>query len=191
MANDNREGYMHGTLWYPVYVPPSDDVLYPRLEKAKKALSCAFTELGLDINDPNVYIDFDVIHNALIRTDQRMLHYRMYHDGMVMSELKRIAVFSYWVLRMKPINRLEDGSPRNINEKVVLSWIVKAIGKYRRKRGLPDVFCAGLLNDLTYNFAYRDISCDYMTMLIEVLKAGSPCGQECEKFNNCKHRSQS
>ncbi|MCL1882645.1 MAG: hypothetical protein FWF81_02695 [Defluviitaleaceae bacterium] len=93
----------------------------------------------------------------------------MYHNGTKINELKRIAVFCYWVLRLKPITRIAGG-PSNINEQVVLQIIIGSIKNYRLKMNLKsDKFSAKLKNDMLYSLTYRDISYDYMTLLIEGL----------------------
>ena len=95
----------------------------------------------------------------------------MYHKGMKMNELKRIAVFSYWMVRFKPVHRI-SGGPIDVNEQVVVSWFFKAVRNYQAKKGLPVVsFNEKLKKDLLYAITYRDISYDYMTMMIEGLVA--------------------
>ena len=88
---------------------------------------------------------------------------------MKMNELKQIAVFSYWVLRLKPVQRI-CGGPVNINEVLVMNWLFKAINLYRIKvNRTRTVFTDKLKNDLLYTVTYRDLSYDNMTMLIEGL----------------------
>ena len=159
--------FSHNGCNYPPYVAQEDEKLLSLHNAAEKAFREAFKELNLPLED--FYIDFHLLNNALIRTDQRTLHYLMYHDGMRMNELKQIAVFSYWVLRFKPINRIAGG-PTNINEKVVLSWISKSIKLFRSKNKKPARnFGSRMEKDLLYAFTYRDISYDYMTILVESL----------------------
>lgn len=163
------ETYEHNGRHYPPYVPPSDEKLLRLHAKAENAFVCAFKELGL--NPTEYYVDFHLLNNAFIRTDQRELHYLMYHRGMKMNELKRIAVFSYWVLRLKPVHRLAGG-PININEQIIVDWLLKSANLYRSKKGMPPVeFSNKLKKDLIYAATYRGISYDYMTMLIDGLAA--------------------
>jgi len=161
--------FKHNGEEYPPYVPPSEEKLLRLCGLAEKAFAYAINELGLTIKD--YYLDFNVLYSALIRTDQRVLHYLMYHNGMKMNELKQIAVFSYWILRFKPINRMAGGLV-NLNEQIVISWIFKSVKLYRAKKNIPaGVFSDKLKSDLLYALTYRDISYDYMTMLIEGLVA--------------------
>ena len=159
--------YRFNGFEYPPYMPPSAERLLEIHGIAEKAFHAAFDDLGLVISD--YYIDFHLLNNALVRTDQRRLHYLMYHRGTRMNELKRIAVLSYWVLRFKPINRKAGGCV-DINERVVLNWIFKSINNARAKTkrgksGVSDRF----KRDLLYSLTYRDISYDHMTTLIEAL----------------------
>lgn len=161
--------YKHNGIKYPPYVPPSDAALLEMHTKAEKVFEYAFKELGWNLSE--YYIDFHRLNDAFIRTDQRVLHYLMYHNGMKMNELKRIAVFSYWMVRFKPVHRV-SGGPIDVNEQVVVSWFFKAVRNYQTKKGLSVVnFSEKLKKDLLYAITYRDISYDYMTMMIEGLVA--------------------
>ncbi|MCL2577481.1 MAG: hypothetical protein FWE27_05460 [Defluviitaleaceae bacterium] len=159
--------FKHNGFDYSHYAQLPEDKLLKYVDRADWAFKLAFDELGIDIN--KYYIDFHSTIEALKRTDQRKLHYLMYHNSMEMNELKRIAVFSYWVLRFKPINRIVGGPP-DINEKVVLSWIFSSIKKFRKETSIPHrVLSPRVRKDLLYALTYRDISYDYMTILVESL----------------------
>ena len=159
--------FRHNDCDYPAYKPPDDSYLLKNLNLVIDSFSMGFQELGLDKNE--YYVDALLVTVALIRTDQRKLHYLMYHNGMEMNELKWIAVLSYWMLRFKPINRIAGG-PIDINEQVILCWVFRAIRNYRQKSSKPVVNVSERLKrDLLYAFTYRDISYDYMTILVESL----------------------
>jgi len=124
----------HNDVLYPSYAEMSDEKHIERLMLAKSMFEKSFQEIKLDITKH--YIEFHLVSDAIARTDQRKLHYLMYHDGMMMNELKQIAVFSFWILRLKPIHRLAGG-PIDVNEQVVLNWFFRAVISYRNKKGIP------------------------------------------------------
>ena len=167
--SESTAPYEHNGEYYPAYTPPSDEQLLSMCARAEQAFLRTFNEIGLISKD--YYIDFNVFNEALIRTDQRKLHYMMYHSGMIMNELKRIAVLSYWIIRLKPIHRIAGG-PIDVNEQVVIDWIFKSVATYRKRMNLPKPeFGEKLKADLLYALTYRDISYDYMTLLVEGLAA--------------------
>jgi hypothetical protein len=157
----------HGRAYYE-YEPPPEKWVFDEFEKAEKIFGYIFKKLGLVITD--YYIDDRTLYEVLKRADQSVLHYRIFHNGTEINELKRAAIFSYWVVRLKPVNRIEKGL-FNINERIVLELFFSAINAHRRKTGKPlviiDERLKSLKNDLEYTFTYRDISYDFMTMLIE------------------------
>ncbi|MCL2187359.1 MAG: hypothetical protein FWC16_00975 [Defluviitaleaceae bacterium] len=108
---------------YSYYVQEPEEKLLERHAFAERMVGKAFRELGININD--YHVDGALLNTAIIRINQRKLHYLMYHNGMKINELKQIAVFSYWVLRLKPIHRIAGGR-ENINEQVVMNWLFKA-----------------------------------------------------------------
>ena len=161
--------YEHNGETYPPYVKPPKAQLIKQSGKAFELCVDILKELKL--NPAEFYVDDVLLAEALIRTDQRVLHYLMYHKGMRMNEAKRLAVFAYWLLRFKPIHRQAGGST-DINEKLVTHLIFKSVDIYRTKKGLPMAkLSPKLKNDFLYTATYREISYDYMTMFIEGLVA--------------------
>jgi len=152
---------------YPPYVEPEKAIKFKTLKTTAAMLIETFNKLGLNVAD--YYIDFNGIENAVVRTDQRKLHYLMYHDGMEMDEIKQAAVFAYWMLRLRPIQHITGGI-NDINERVVLSFLFTVVNNYRKIKGMPKkTFSDKLKKDMLYAVTYREISYDYMTLLVQSL----------------------
>jgi len=163
------ETYSHNGRDYPPYVCPSNEEILRRFKLIEKYLIEACQSLGLNLHDYDV--DFHLIRKVILRTDQRKLHYLMYHNNMRMNELKYGAVMVFWILRFKPIQR-PTGGRININELIARELILRVVKNFRHLSNIPrKEFTDRVKHELLYFITNRDISYDNMTMLVESLAA--------------------
>jgi hypothetical protein len=157
----------HRGITYPTFRNPTEDELLGEYNKLENNFIAFLDTNGWSRKD--FHIDPVHVFSALIHLDKRVLHYKMYHNKMVIDEVKRVAVLSYWLLKFKPIQRI-SGGPNNINERFVMYLIFEIIRIYRGERKLPEKsFTPALKRDLAYAITNRDISYDCMTMIISSL----------------------
>lgn len=117
-------------------------------------------------------IDENLVIKIINRLDQRRLHYKIFHQGLEISELKEIAILCYWFNRLKPItyNNGTCYSTEKYNEFFSLYLMVCIIREYNNVRGISSQpLTQEIVEDLMYNFAYREISIDSLTLLIDSL----------------------
>ena len=164
-------GALHNGLVYYTYKEPDKADLNSALIDYELLLAKWLKRIGLNPND--YHIDVTSMVEALVRTDQRELHYKMYHNLREWNELKQIGVLCYWILKYKPI-RPEIGARSiywdRINETFGLYLILCAIRKYRALKSLP-ALSLGRQNifDLIYLFKNRSTSYDSLVAVIETV----------------------
>lgn len=117
-------------------------------------------------------IDEKQIIQILIRVDQRKLHYKMYHDGLMINELKETAVLGYWILKYKPILHFNGKIfvSEDWNERFIIFLFMSSVNQYKNLGLNPlGVVSKKLLDDIQYTLSHRLISYDSMTILLEAL----------------------
>ena len=93
--------YLHNGYNYPKYHCPDGNAIKTELSQLRYFLEmlCAKAP-ALDIG--KISIDEEKLIEICVRTDQRKLHYKMYHGIKLMNECKEAAVLAYWIIRLKP-----------------------------------------------------------------------------------------
>jgi len=163
--------YEHWGAYFADYSPPPPVMLRKWMTSFVNVFRRICSELGL--NSGNYHIDAEGLREALIRTDKRYLHYRMYYNGMRMDEKKRLAEVCYWVIRLNVISLKSGGS---ITESARMSSeVVKCfVESYCRRQGYT---CRILDNEtsdyLVYALSYRELSRETLVLLTEGLIAES------------------
>jgi hypothetical protein len=117
---------------------------------------------------------FHVSHYSLIdvivRVDKRKAYYQCFHD-MKINECKEIALYAYWILKLRPFAITDNIYKRNIdvctiNELFVvflIGLVLEATGRIKRTPNLKESY--NRLID--YSFRFRNFSIDSFIVLIE------------------------
>ncbi len=166
---------LHNGLVYYTYKEPSKYELNKALVDYELLLAKWLKRIGLDPNE--CHIDITAMIEALVRMDQRELHYKMYHDLISWNELKQIGALCYWILKYKPIRPEISAKSvywERINETYCLYLIMCATKKYRAFQRLPAI-TIGRKNivELIYLFKHRDVSLDALVAIIETIANAS------------------
>ena len=56
------------------------------------------------LNDGGLIIDSNILIDIAERLHQRIEYYSYFHNGFEMSQIKRIGILTYWLLKYRPIN---------------------------------------------------------------------------------------
>jgi hypothetical protein len=157
--------HMHNGENYPEYCMPDENTLKNDLGNFRKMLKL-FCDVGkLDI--ARFSVDDELVLQSFIKVDHRILHYKMYHQGTKINELKQVALLAYWILKYKPLV-YDNGKCRTTqkyNEVFALyciMCIVKMVNSSCK-------FGKDVINDLIYTFTHRITTFDSMTLLVEAL----------------------
>jgi len=141
-------------------------------------------------------VDFVGIYDVFVHVDQRRRHYEYYHR-ITWGDLKRVSSVCYWLLRYKPIVRLdgfhsvsyalEGMEPTNeaVCEKFAIFMLIHVVNSYRRGRGLPEISLVSmpsvnmgverphretnLFTDILYFLQNRPLSQEALLVMVESL----------------------
>lgn len=162
--------HKHNGADFPSYEMPSDNDLKVMLSEFHYLFEMFCERMDLSLSD--ISVDEKLVIKALIRLDQRRLHYKMYHNGTIINELKEVAILCYWLIKYKPIIILEDGvyTTSKINEVFALFLILSTIVEYRFTQGLPEaVIQADMIQHIMYTLRNRASTFDSMVILVDAL----------------------
>lgn len=130
-------------------------------------------------DEKSVNVDIIELSRIVDKVHQREKYFAYFH-GISMSELKRIALNCFWIIKLHPIsiaNNLSENDKhvlKSINEKFAVYYLIvylKAL--YANKINDIDCFFDGLYKyELIYSFTYRDISKEAMILLVETIAKG-------------------
>jgi hypothetical protein len=117
-------------------------------------------------------INKDDLVNVIYRVDKRKDYYYYYHDieDGHMSEYKEIALISYWIIKLKPFQMINQTADLYswANETFALYLILSMLKKEAAKSGQSIRIPSGkYLKELKYSLKYRDYSKEALIDLVE------------------------
>jgi len=161
----------HNKTYYPRYRPPSALATLVAFGEIENLFERFCDKIGKDVS--RFFVDREKIYDVLTRVDQRKLHYKMYHDGVIINELKEVATLAYWIVRFKPwvyLNEEDNYETSNANELFAMYAIISTINSYRSCQSLPAFMLSSRIsNDFLYTLETRLISIDEMVLLVDAL----------------------
>jgi hypothetical protein len=120
--------------------------------------------------DTKNHISYYSVVDMIIRVDKRKAYYQCFHN-MKINECKEVALYAYWILKLKPFTITDMEYKTNevagtINESFavfLIGFILESINRIKQTPNLkPDY------NRLIeYSFRFRNISIDSFIVLIE------------------------
>jgi len=162
--------YEHWEKYFDNYSPPPPEKLRKWMTRFAEEIFCRLCR-QLDLNSAEYRIDAFGLREALIRTDKRFLHYRIYHNGMKMDEKKRLAEFCYWMIRLNVITIKKGGSilkGARISAEIVICFVEAFC---REQKYVRRVLRKESFDYLVYTLAYRELSREILVLLTEGLIA--------------------
>lgn len=151
------------------------------LDKEKKAFfdgiisifRCYANDNEIDIS--RVEFDFKLINEIFIRVNKREDYYITFHDETYLSEVRKVALISFWLLKFKPfLVTSNKGKDYNLNINcgfaayIMLSAVSEDIEReYKGKKTLS--IDKEYLEKLRYAFKYWDLSKEALMLIAETL----------------------
>jgi hypothetical protein len=162
--------FSHNGAHYSTYEPPQK----PALVESLKSFRIYFKKFcdTFKFSESDFCVDESLIVRCFVRVDQRKLHYRMYHDGTVINELKEAALLSYWINHYKPIARIKPSicTVDTFNAMFAIYLVMSIITAYRSAKKIPRIKITDeIFHDLRYTIGERNMSYDSMVLLVETL----------------------
>lgn len=166
-----RKGKEDNTIY--VYQDPPDE------EKKKffDGLISAFRQYAEDnnIDKEKVEFDFKLINEIFIRVDKREDYYIIFHQETYLSEVRKVALIAFWLLKFKPfLITSENGRDYNLNINcgfaayIMLSAVSEDIEREYKGEKTFSVD-REYLRKLLYAFKYWDLSKEALMLLAETL----------------------
>jgi len=114
------------------------------------------TIIKTDTYQVNLKIIFEIIE----RVDKKKAHYKIFHNGMNISEYKEASLYGYWISKLKPITYIsnKEVNVKDVNEAFAIFFVLVTI---RELKGMTDKdFCfnKSFVKSLIYSLKYRNLT---------------------------------
>lgn len=137
----------------------------------------------LCINDPalsdsDVFINQRMLAEVVERVSKRKYYFEIFHQLLHVSELKEIALYVFWIVKLKPFTITNENSPlcASVNELFSLHLIISifekiSIDSKAKNYTYPS---KALLADFVYGLKYQDFTKESLIVYVEAL--ATACG---------------
>jgi len=120
--------------------------------------------------DVKYNISYISIMDVIIRVDKRKAYYMCFHN-MEINECKEVALYAYWILKLRPFSITDARYKRSldaccINESFVIhliGFILEFTHRIKRTNNIKESYC----RFLEYSFRFRNFSIDSFIVLVE------------------------
>ena len=112
---------------YYGYIPPSSNILKEEVDHILNVFYKYVKEKGIEKRE--IFIDYDILGKIAVRLDQRCEYFKIYHKNTYLSEMRRVGILAYWIIKYKPFE-IKMGDPYawqnkiKINETIALHMIM-------------------------------------------------------------------
>jgi len=146
---------------------------YNEIEEKIKLLTEKFKDfLTLKGFPKNVehYISYVALVDIIIRVDKRKAYYMCFHD-MEINECKEVALYAYWIIKLRPFAITDKAYLRNpdaccINESFAIHFIGLVLELTHRIKYTKNIK-ESYSRFLEYSFRFRSFSIDSFIVLVE------------------------
>lgn len=144
------------------------------IEKSSEGLNGRF--LGfLDTNELDkeaVIINKNSLVEVAIRVDKRKHYYHVFHGIEHISEFKEIALYVFWILKLKPFGMKDENHKiaSSINEHFAVHLILLTMKSCCSKKKRAYIHpCREFIDDIIYSLRFQDISKEALMLFIDTL----------------------
>lgn len=137
----------------------------------------------LAINDPDlkesdVFINKRSLAEAVERVSKRKYYYEVFHQLYHISEYKEVALYVFWITKLKPFTIVKETSPlcASVNELFAVHMILSIFEKVRKAAKSCNFTypSQAMISDFIYGLKYQDFTKEAMIVYVEAL--ASACG---------------
>ena len=158
-----------------IYKEPSEEFILGKMKIIDRFLDM-FCNL-FKINKEKIQVNTEIIRDIVIRMDKREIYFHIYHNDMEPSEYKKLALFIYWVLKLRPfwIPINENFNENNIkfaaciNEKFCIFMVTIFLRKFKPS-ALKLLKTDYIKKELPYSFRFRDLSKESLYLIFDALR---------------------
>jgi hypothetical protein len=125
----------------------------------------------LGVPEKDVLFQKSVLMEVINRVEKRRVYFKIFYDCK-MSEINEIALFCFWIAKLKPFSHTTDAV---INDKIAVFYFFHRIDKTAQTPPVKKlVITEYLVKDLSYDLRYRDVSKEALMTLAKALLQNSP-----------------
>jgi len=127
---------------------------------------------GIDYND--IEYSEDTVQKIIDLVYKRKIYFQVFHGVNEINELKEIALYCFWILKLQPFywaksGRDIDDSDYKLNVKFALGIFYRGTRFYAKQKGYKVNCSDRIIKDLIYSFAFRDWSKEALMDLAQSL----------------------
>ncbi|GHV20852.1 hypothetical protein FACS189494_05380 [Spirochaetia bacterium] len=128
----------------------------------------------MNLTEQEITYNNDALAEIINRVEKRRIYFWIYYES-ELNELNEIALFCYWMVKLKPFYKKDD---QCINEKIGLFYFFHRLEKYIRdknakidneKEKLVLRISVRIIKVLSYDLRYREISKEALMTFAEAL----------------------
>ena len=139
----------------------------------------------LSINDPalnekDVFINQRLLTEVVERVSKRKYYYEVFHKLLHVSEFKEVALYVFWITKLKPFVIVNENSClcASVNELFSVHLILSVFEQIRKKSTTSKYSypSQAILSDFVYGLKYQDFTKESIIVYVEALAIA--CGLE-------------
>lgn len=155
------------------YQEPDSQFIFSQLGKIHELLKSFCKVFGID--ESRLYANPETFRDIIIRMDERRLYFHIFHRRMTPNECKMVALFIFWVLKLRPLTIKCDGvfSEKQfrfnscINEKFCVFILISLLKKHNPEKLYNQLSNGNYLEELAYSFRFRDLSKEALYLIFD------------------------
>ena len=169
----------NGSIVYK-YCSPNTDELYDRVGEILEVFKM-FVEAQNDIKMSDIEIDEVLFGEAALRIDKRQEYFVLFHDETIINEVKKAALWSYWLIKFKPIHIKKSSEKalslekrvkyKHINEGFAVFMVYAIVLATSRRCGVSFHISKEYNKRIVYAFKYWHLNKSALMMIAESLCA--------------------
>jgi len=144
--------------------PPLDDNIYGQLKSLYNIIELFCRVSNIDYSQMSVDISKIIEIANIIKRKEK--YYKFFHDFTNISDIRTVAYWCYWIVKMKPLLFINTQNKKRINEKLAIFFMLSVFeNKYKIFTKLDKKF----IKTLEYHLIYHDISQESLYIMLTAI----------------------
>lgn len=153
-----------------IYEKPEYEILHKQYEQLCKLFSY-YLDGREDVDPDRIRPDLTQIARVIVRVDERREYFKIFHDGTIIDELKEVALFAFWMIKLQPFHLKErprnlDDMALSLNEGFAAYLLITTIKSLKKDRF---VFSEEFATQLMYGLKNWDLSKESIILMTDAI----------------------
>lgn len=163
-----------GTKYYQ-YQQPDREILWKRFSDLIERLKDLVERLpDLEFDSEDLAVNGKILGDIIVRVDKRSDYFLIFHEQTHISEIKKAALYAYWILKLKPLSVVSPGIEKRtqygyINETFALFILYGVLREKASRMDKKFSPSKEYTRKIAYAFKYWDISKEALILIAETL----------------------